>query len=205
MHINWIGQTCVRLQTKNLDEDVVVIIDPYKPDHFYFPRSLSPQIATYSKGQEGSVTMSQNPFIMDTLGEVEVKGVLVNAFASPDDNIIFKIVIENLNVVHLGRLTKKLENGNLEPIMSPDVLLIPVGGNGTYLDPEIAADLVTALEPRIIIPIAYHSDTDPKALPVENFIKQVGLKPESTEKKLILKKKDLPQEETKLYILEKNY
>ncbi|HLC70079.1 MAG TPA: MBL fold metallo-hydrolase [Patescibacteria group bacterium] len=205
MHINWIGQTCVRLQTKNLDEDVVVIIDPYKPDQGDFPRSLSPQIATYSKGQEGSVTMSQNPFIMDTLGEVEVKGVLVNAFASPDDNIIFKIVIENLNVVHLGRLTKKLENGNLEPIMSPDVLLIPVGGNGTYLDPEIAADLVTALEPRIIIPIAYHSDTDPKALPVENFIKQVGLKPESTEKKLILKKKDLPQEETKLYILEKNY
>jgi L-ascorbate metabolism protein UlaG (beta-lactamase superfamily) len=205
MHINWVGQTCVRLQTKNVDEDVVVLIDPYKPDQGDFPRSFSSQISLYSKGQDGSVTLSQNPFIMDTLGEVEVKGVLVNAFPSPDDNIIFKIVIENLNVVHLGRLTKKLENGDLESIMSPDVLLIPVGGNGLYLDPEIATDLVTALEPRIIIPIAYHSDADPKALPVENFIKQVGLKPEATEKKLILKKKDLPQDETKLYILEKNY
>ncbi len=205
MHINWVGQTCVRLQTKNVDEDVVVLIDPYKPDQGDFPRSFSPQLSLYSKGQDGTVTLSQSPFIMDTLGEVEVKGVLVNAFPSPDDNIIFKIVIENLNVVHLGRLTKKLENGDLESIMSPDVLLIPVGGNGLYLDPEIATDLVTALEPRIIIPIAYHSDVDPKALPVENFIKQVGLKPEATEKKLIIKKKDLPQEETKLYILEKNY
>ncbi len=205
MHINWIGQTCVRLQTKNVDEDVVVLIDPYKPEKGDFPRSFTPQIVMYSKGQDGSATLSQNPFIMDTLGEVEVKGVLVNSFPSPDDNIIFKIVIENINVVHLGRLTKKLDNGELESIMSPDVLIIPVGGNGAYLDPEAAADLVTALEPRIIIPIAYHCDTDSKALPVENFIKQVGLKPEVTEKKLILKKKDLPQEETKLYILEKNY
>ena len=46
---------------------------------------------------------------------------------------------------------------------------------------------------------------DPKAKPVSDFIKELGLKPEVTDKKIIIKAKDLPQEETKLYILEKNY
>jgi hypothetical protein len=51
--------------------------------------------------------------------------------------------------------------------------------------------------------VAYHCDTDPDAAPVTAFIKELGLKPEATEKKVIIKKKDLPQEETKLIVLEK--
>jgi hypothetical protein len=39
---------------------------------------------------------------------------------------------------------------------------------------------------------------------VTDFIKELGLKPEITDKKVIVKKKDLPQEDMKLYLLEKN-
>jgi hypothetical protein len=72
------------------------------------------------------------------------------------------------------------------------------------LEPAQAARIVTTIEPRLVIPLAYESDSDPKANPVSAFIKEMGLKPELTDKKLIIKSKDLPQEETKLYILEKN-
>ena len=204
MHISWLGQTCVRLQTKFNEEDVITIIDPYRPAEGEFPRSLSPQIALYSKGEEGSITLSQNPFILSTLGECEIKEVMINTLPSIDGNIIFKILAEQISVVHLGRLNKKPELEDLEKLGTIDILIIPIGGGKNYLSAEDAATLVTALEPRIVIPIAYHCDTDKNAAAVTEFFKESGLKPDKTEKKFIFRKKDLPQDETKLMVLEKN-
>lgn len=204
MHISWLGQTCVRLQTKFNDEDVTTIIDPYRPETGEFPRSLTPQVALFSNGEEGSITLSQDPFVLSTLGECEIKEVMINAFPSENGNIIYKILAEQISVVHLGKLNKKPEISELEKIGTIDILLIPVGGGKDYLSAEDASTIVTALEPRIVIPIAYQCDSDKNAKPVTEFIKESGLKPDSTEKKFIFKKKDLPQEDTKLMILEKN-
>jgi len=206
MHINWLGQTCVKLQTKNLrDEDVVILIDAYKPKVGDFPRSFSPQIALFSDGRENAATLSQDPFVVDTLGEFEVKDAVIYALPATDGKIIFKFNIENLSVVHLGRTTKKLAAETIGTIGNVDILLISTGNGDEYLSAEDAAETVTALEPKIVIPLGHRCDTDPKAGPITDFIKNMGLKPEATEKKIIIKKKDLPQEETKLFVLEKNY
>lgn len=204
MHISWLGQTCVKLQTKYLDEDVVVLIDGYRPEQGDFPRSLSPQLALFSKGQENSVTLSQDPFIMDTLGEVEKKEVMTTAWPGEEGNIVFKINAEGMSIVHLGRMKKKPALESLEKIGSIDILFIPVGDSENYLTAEDAAELTTALEPRIVIPIAYQCDTDPKAKPLTDYIKEIGIKPEVTDKKIIIKKKDLPVEDMKMYVVEKN-
>ncbi|OGH84566.1 MAG: hypothetical protein A2261_04285 [Candidatus Magasanikbacteria bacterium RIFOXYA2_FULL_44_8] len=204
MHIQWLGQTCVKLQTKNLDEDVVVLLDGYRPEKGDFPRSFTPQVALYSQGQADAATLSQNPFVLDTLGECETKGVMIYAVPGSDGNIIYKLNAEGMNILHLGRQKTKLENDTVEKIGTVDILLLPVG-DGDYMSPENAAALVTTLEPRIVIPIGHQCDTDSKAKPVSEFIKELGLKPEATDKKFIIKAKDLPQEETKLYVLEKNY
>lgn len=204
MHISWLGQTCIRLQTRFNDEDVVTIIDPYRPTTGEFPRSLAPAIALLSSGEENSITLSQDPFVLSTLGECEKKEVMITSFPSLNGNLIFKINAEQLSVVHLGRLNKKPEITELEKIGTIDILLVPVGNGKEYLSAEDAAGLVTALEPRVVIPIAYQCDTDKNAAPVSEFIKESGMKPASTEKKLIIKKKDLPQDETRLIILEKN-
>ena len=204
MHINWLGQTCIKLQTKNIEEDVTVILDPYKPAKGDFPRSLSPQIALFSHGKDGSVTLSQDPFVMESLGEVELKGVMIYAMPGPGGSVIFKLNIEGMNIVHLGGCRGPLDTHSIEKIGSPDILFIPVGG-GDGLDAESAAKIVNDLEPRVVVPIAYRSENDPGADPVENFIKESGLTPEPTEPKVIIKKKDLPQEERKIYVLEQNY
>lgn len=128
---------------------------------------------------------------------------MIYAVPGPEGSVIYKLNGEGLTLVHLGKLKKPLDNAEMEKILSPDILFIPVGGGANYLDPKTAAALATALEPRIIIPMAYSCDTDPDAAPVTAFIKELGLKPEAKEKKVIIKKKDLPQEETKLIILEK--
>lgn len=204
MHISWLGQTCIKLQSKFKDEDVITVIDPYRPDSGEFPRSLSPQIALFSNGEENGITLSQSPFVLSSLGECEIKEVMITGFPSEDGNIIFKIMAEQLSLVHLGRLKKKPDIAELEKIGHIDILFIPVGNSEQYLSPEDATNLVTALEPRIVIPIAYQCDTDKRAMPVSDFIKESGMKPDQTDKKFIIKKKDLPQEETKLMILEKN-
>lgn len=203
MHISWLGGTCVKLQTKFQDEDVTVLIDAYKPATGEFPRSFSPTLALFSKGSDGAATLSQDPFIMDTLGECELKEVMVTAWPTESGTIIFKLNIEGMSVVHLGALTKKPNMSELENLGHIDALFLPVGG-GAVLSAEDAAALITSLEPRLVFPIAYQCDTDPKAKPVSEFIKESGLKPDTTDKKIIIKKKDLPQEDTKLFILEKS-
>ena len=203
MHISWLGQTCIKLQTKNLDKDVTIILDAYKPKTGEFPRSFSPDVALFTAGSENAATLSQDPFTVDSSGEVEVKNVMIYAIPGSEGSVIYKLNGESLNLVHLGRLKKPLDNSEMEKILSPDVLFIPVGGGANYLSAKDAAALATALEPRVIIPIGYNCDTDPDAAPVSAFVKELGLKPETTEKKVIIKKKDLPQEETKLIILEK--
>ena len=206
MHISWLGQTCIKLQTKNLDEDVVVLIDGYRPQKGDFPRSFTPQIALYSHGTKDTATLSQNPFILDTVGECEVKNTGVYSFPSDDsNNLIFKIATEGLLIVHLGKLIKKIDDSLLEKIGNPDILILPVGGKGEYLTPEDAAAVVSAIEPRLVIPVGFQCDTEPSVLPVSDFIKEIGLKTEAADKKIIIKKKDLPVGETKLMILEKNY
>ncbi len=203
MHISWLGQTCIKLQTKNQDKDVIILIDAYKPKKGEFPRNFSPDIALFSQGQDNSATISPDTFVVDSLGEMEVKNVMIYSLPGFEGNVIYKLNAEGLNMVHLGRLKKPISNGELEKIMSPDILFIPVGGGESYMDARTAAELANTLEARIIIPIAYNCDTDPDVAPITAFIKELGLKPEATEKKFIIKKKDLPQEETKLMVLEK--
>jgi len=206
MHINWLGQTCVKLQTKNLkDEDTVILIDPYKPDAGEFPRNFSPDAVLYSKTSKDSVTISDSAFVVETLGEYEVKDNMIYAIAANETEMIFKISAEGMNIIHLGNIKEKISEHIIEKLGTPDILFIPVGDAGKTLDPKAAGEVVSMLEPRVVIPIAFKCDTDPKAMPIENFIKATGLKPEIVEKKIIIKKKDLPQEETKIFVLEKNY
>lgn len=204
MHLSWLGQTCVKIQTKFQDQDVAVLIDAYKPEGGEFPRSFSPTIALFSTGLENAATLSQDPFVMDTLGECEIKEAMITAFPSASGTIMFKINAEQINVVHLGPLAKKPDIAELEKMGSIDILFVPVGGGKKYLSAEDAASIITALEPRVVIPMAYQSDSDKAAAPVSAFIKELGLKPEITDKKIIIKKKDLPQEDMKLMILEKS-
>ncbi len=204
MHLSWLGQTCVKLQTKFQDEDVTILIDGYKPSSGEFPRSFSPTIALFSKGEDSAATLSQNPFVLSTLGEIELKEVMITTRPTTEGSIIFKINAEGLALVHLGKITKKPTVEELEALGHVDIVFLPVGDNNNSLTAEDAAAIVTALEPRIVIPIGYQCDTDQRAKPVTEFIKELGIKPDTTDKKIIIKKRDLPQEETKLMILEKS-
>jgi L-ascorbate metabolism protein UlaG (beta-lactamase superfamily) len=203
MHISWLGTSAIKIQTKPLNDDVIVVIDPYKPAKGTFPRSLAPHIGLYTRGTDESITLSGDPFTLSTPGECETKGVLVTAIQGHDaGQVFYRIDSEYLSVAHLGNASRELTDKQLEILGDIDVLIVPVGGDGCY-NPEQAVKAVNAVEPRIVIPMFYQSDNDPSAKPVSDFLKEFGAKDVVEEAKTIIKKKDLPQDDTRVIVLTK--
>lgn len=197
------GNTGIKIQAKPLADDVFIVIDPYKTDTGTFARSATAHIALYTRGATDSITISGDPFELDTAGEVEVKGILVNSVAGDEPGkFVVRFDSEQLSLGHLGLIKKPLNEMQISALSGIDVLFVPVGGGDTY-DPEEAVKAINELEPRIVIPMAYQSDVSPKSLPVMNFLREMGAVSVEPEKKIILRKKDLPQEDTKVIVLAK--
>lgn len=202
MHFTWLGSTAMKIQTKYAGNDVSIVIDPYKPSAGTFPRSLTPDIGLYTRGQEGSVTLSGNPFILDTPGECETKGVLIMAAAGREPGTtVLRIDAEDIGVGHLGMIGSSPDKAALDMLAGVDILCLPVGSKEAF-EPQAAMKIVSIIEPRIIIPIGFKSPNDPKAGTVDGFLKEIG-QASAPESKVIIKKKDLPQEETKVIVLKK--
>lgn len=203
MHISWLGNTAVKIQVKPFDKDVTIIIDPYRPEKGSFPRSLAPDIGLYSRGLDDTITLSGSPFVLSTPGECEIKGVLITTTqGEKKEEIKIRLDAEQISVGHLGMANKPLTVGELAVLADVDILLVPVGGDGCY-DAEAAAKAVNAIEPKVVIPIAHKSDNDPKARPVNDFLKEMGVSNGSPEKKYMIKKKNLPTDETQVIVLSK--
>lgn len=203
MHIHWLGGTTVKLQVKPADKDITVVIDPYKPKKGSFPRSLAPDIGIYTRGTDGSITLSGDPFIFGTPGEIETQNVLISAAAGHDPGTtMFRLDAEGISLGHIGRTNKQLTDAQLGVLSDVDVLLVPVGANDVY-DVEQATKVVNTIDPRVVIPICFKSENDPTAEPVTGFLKEIGAATVAPEKKTIVKKSSLPQEETSVIVLEK--
>ena len=203
MHLSWLGSTAIKIQAKPFNEDITLVLDTYKPKIGSFPRTLTAHIALYTRGEEDSITISGNPFTLSIPGECENKGILIMGVQGEKaDETMFRIDAEDISVAHLGLASKQLTDAQLEVFAGVDVLILPIGGQDSY-DAETAVKIVNSIEPRIIIPMAFKSDNDPKATTVDNFLKEMGSADIKPEKKVILKQKDLPQEETQIIVLEK--
>lgn len=203
MHLSRLGGTAIKIQAKPLDKDIVIVIDPYRPKQGDFPRSLAPDIALFTRGIEGSITISGNPFILATPGECETNGVLITSVQGhAEGTSMVRVDAEGVSVGHVGLPKAPLTETQIEALGNVDILFVPVGGGDSY-DEEEAVKAVNAIEPRIVIPMHYKSDNDPSLDPVNAFLKEIGHSNGQQEKKLIVKKKDLPQEETKVVVLGK--
>lgn len=203
MHISWLGTTALKLQAKSNNSDITIVIDPYKPEKGSFPRSLTPHIGIYTRGKDGSVTLSGEPYVLASPGEIDTHGVLVSAVQGHEPNTtMIRIDVEGVSLGHLGMTNKQPTAKQLEVLSGIDILCVPVGHPDSF-DAEQAVKAVNAIEPRIVIPLAFKSDNDAKAKPVDAFLKEIGSKNGTPEKKVIIKKKDLPQEDTEVIVLEK--
>lgn len=212
MIITWQGHSCFKIQDKIGPDGITVITDPFDKEIGLKPPNCEANIVTVShdhNDHNNVSTLRGNPFIIDCAGEYDVKGVFIEGIDSFHDDkkgelrgksIIFRLEIDDISVAHLGDLGTSLDDSQLEKLVGTDILIVPVGGKYT-LDAKGAIEVISQIEPRIVIPMHYQVpglklDLDP----VDKFVKELGI--EAThEEKLKINKKDLPQEDMELVIL----
>jgi len=214
MFITWLGHSCFKIQIKNNDREVILVTDPFEKGIGLKVPRVNGDIVTVSHNHYDHNNVSavkNNPFVINSPGEYEVKNVFVTGIQSFHDNkegkdrglnTIYRIESEGLSLAHLGDLGHILDTEQLEKLEDIDILMVPVGGKYT-LNAKEAVEVVNQIEPRIIIPMHYKvKGLKINIEPVDKFLKEMGIK--STEKlnKLKIIKKDLPQEELKVILLE---
>lgn len=212
MYISWLGHSCFKIQDKNGPDAITLVTDPFgKGTGFKIP-SCEADIVTVSHDHDDHNNVEairNNPFIIRTAGEYEVKGICIEGVAAHHDekngaergnNIIYRIDMDSVTVVHLGDLGHELNSKQVEKLAGTDILMIPVGGKYT-LDAKKAVAVISQIEPRIVIPMHYKVDGEKSDIDgLDKFIKEIGIAPR-TEDKLKISKKDLPQDEMELVIL----
>ena len=207
MEITYIGHSCFKVKTKNL----TLVFDPYDPKKTgYALPKLSADIVLVSHDHfdHNFVSgVSDYKLLIDKPGEYETKGVFIYGLESFHDNKqgkergknnLFHIEADGLSLLHLGDLGHELSKETLEQIPSVDILFVPVGGKYT-IDAEEAAEVISQIEPGIVIPMHYSTKNTSGVLasldPVKKFLDEMGVETiKEIEKLKISSKSEIPEE-----------
>lgn len=204
MEIIHLGHSSFKIRGKQ----ATIVTDPFDAGMvgIKFPK-VEARIVTIShehKDHNNAKGVEGNPYIIRGPGEYEISDVFVRGIATHHDNkygeergrnTIYKFEIDGIHLAHLGDLGHKLSDQQLDDLGDVDILLIPVGGVYT-IDAKKAAEVVTQIEPHIVIPMHYNEDrlnqeTVGKLSKVGEFFKEIG-KSINLQPKLTISKDKIP-------------
>jgi L-ascorbate metabolism protein UlaG (beta-lactamase superfamily) len=188
MEITWYGHSCFRLTERGL---ATVVTDPY--DHRqvgYEALKLKGDIVTVSHATPGHNYISAvkgDAHVIDGPGEFEIGGVFItgvqtNGHSKKDENdlrnTMYLLDFNGINVLHLGDLNRVPTQTEVEDLGPINIALVPVGAGGA-LNAIKATEIISLLEPSIVIPMHYATAatgaTAQKMDTLEKFLKEMGL------------------------------
>jgi L-ascorbate metabolism protein UlaG (beta-lactamase superfamily) len=208
MHITWNGFSSFEIETKTSTGDVRIVTDPYQNSTgLRFPRTLQAEILLVSHDQEdanNAEAVLGNPYLIDLPGEFEVKDVFIFGISAPlarevkgrrMGNLLFRIEAEGMRLAHLGALDRGLTDEELQQLENVDVLFVPVGG-GRVMSAARAAEVISQIEPRVVIPMTHAVSGVKESLgTVDDFCRTLGTCRREDMNKFKFARKDLPEEE----------
>jgi L-ascorbate metabolism protein UlaG (beta-lactamase superfamily) len=207
MEIFWLGHSCFQLKGKN----VTLITDPFSPQAGSslegMPRlgKVTASIVTISHDHPGhnyAVGVEGNPRVVRGPGEYEISDVLITGVPSYHDNergkqlgrnTIYIIHMDDVVICHLGDLGHTLQEEQLEEVADADVLLIPIGGQHT-INAAQAAEVISQVEPRIVVPMHYHPAAEGEPDVLNKFCREMGIEAVHSLPKLSIARTTLPAE-----------
>jgi L-ascorbate metabolism protein UlaG (beta-lactamase superfamily) len=188
MEITWYGHSCFRLTERSL---ATVVTDPY--DHKqvgYDSLKIKGDIVTVSHDTPGHnfvTAVKGDTHIISGPGEFEIGGVFITGIQtnghtkkteSEPRNTMFLFDYNGINVLHLGDLNRVPTQTEVEAIGPVHVALVPVGSGGS-LTAIKATEVISLLEPNIVIPMHYatpaFSHATVKLDSLSKFLKEMGL------------------------------
>ncbi|MCZ7542798.1 MAG: MBL fold metallo-hydrolase [Anaerolineae bacterium] len=114
--------------------------------------------------------------------------------------MVYVFDYDGLTVLHLGDLNYVPSQSEVDQLGAVDVVLVPVGG-GNGLDSAKAAEVISLLEPSIVIPMHYKTpELNLKLAPVSKFLKEMGVTNPQEEESLKITRSQLP-EQTQVVVL----
>jgi len=208
--IDWYGHSCFRLR----EGGVTIITDPYDKTIGYVMPRVRADIITVSHDAPGHAAVAAikgDARVLNKPGEYEIKGIFITGIQTwraaggqseaKEENTVFVFEFGDLTACHLGDLARVLTQAQVEAMPDIDVLLVPVGG-GTALDADKAAEVISLIEPRIVIPMHYKTPYVNLQLdPLSKFLKEMGVTEQEPRESLKITRSELP-EETQVVILE---
>lgn len=213
MEITWHGHSCFRITERGL---AAVVTDPFDPEVVgYDPGKLRADVVTvscdkpahnYVKGIKSKAFEITGPGEYE-IGGVFITGVVINGkdkgkSTVVERNTIYVIDYNGLKVVHLGELNSVPSQTEVEGLGEVNIALVPIGGR-TSLNAAKAAEVISLLEPSIVIPMHYGlKNSIMKLDPLSKFLKEMGLTAVETEESIKLTSANVLPEETRVMILE---
>lgn len=213
MEITWYGHSCFRLAERGY---ATIVTDPFDGSLGYDVPRLKADIITVSHEAPGhnNVGVVKGARPIRGPGEYEIGGVFITGIPTTkaesgrkkkDDgqghsNTLYLFDFDGLTVCHLGDLNHVPTQTQIEDLGTVDVALVPVGGGGG-LNAAQAAEVISLIEPSVVIPMHYKTnDTSLKLDALSKFLKEMGLGNLKAQDSLKLGKSQMP-EETQVMVL----
>ena len=206
MEITWYGMSCFRITERKL---ATIVTDPFAPAIGLGELKLKSDVVTISHDAPGHNYIhgvSGMEHQLDGPGEYEIGGVFITGIATPSktgkfNNIVYLYNYNGLTIAHLGDIGDVPSQKQIEDLELVNVLLVPVGG-GSSLNAARAAELVSMLEPNVVVPMHYQLPGLETSLePLDKFLKEMGVSEAKREASLKLTNADSLPQETEVIIL----
>ena len=205
MEIVWYGLSCFRITER---KHATIVTDPYGAKVGLPQLKLKADVVTVShnaKGHNASKAVTGIKHTLSGPGEYEIGNVFITGIMTPADakttkNVIYMYDFNGLTLAHLGDMQKVPSQTQIEALEEVNILLLPVGG-GNSLNASQASELVSMLEPNIVIPMHYDIPGVKVELDgVDRFLKEMGVTEPKEEASLKISSSSF-KEETEIVLL----
>ncbi|HRQ32015.1 MAG TPA: MBL fold metallo-hydrolase [Anaerolineales bacterium] len=215
MEITWYGHSCFRRTERSY---ATVTTDPFDSKSIgYSALKLKSDIVTISHdapGHNHADAVKGASHVSRGLGYFEIGGVFITGVATENGdaggkkkgsaaprNTIYVFDYDGITVAHLGDLRQTPTQSELELLGTINVALTPVGGGGG-LNAAKAAEVISLIEPNIVIPMHYATPAAKLSLySLGKFIKDMGLSKPEPQPSLKVTRSSLP-DETRVVVLD---
>jgi L-ascorbate metabolism protein UlaG (beta-lactamase superfamily) len=193
------GHNCIRIKAR----EGVILTDPVDKVTGYAMAKQTADIVTISHDHQGHTNLNAvkpEYQVVRGPGEYEMHEVFITGIRTYHDaangkergyNTIYLFEVEGMKIAHLGDLGHPLKGEQAEALEDCDVLLVPAGG-GDIISPEQAAEVISQLGPKVVIPMQYATEIGDRALGgLDRFCKTLGVPVPEPEEKFVLRQSDL--------------
>jgi L-ascorbate metabolism protein UlaG (beta-lactamase superfamily) len=216
MEIVWYGLSCFRMIERGMAS---VVVDPFDDSVGYGALRLKADIVCVSHDAPGHncvEAVKGEKRVIQGPGEFEIGGVFITGLSTrsapessgkkkktdaKDANTLYLFDFNGLTVAHLGDLDYVPTQQQVENLGSVNIALVPIGGGGG-LTASQAAEVISLLEPAIVVPMHYRTpEINLKLDTLQKFVKEMGLSAPKPQESLKITKAELP-EETHVVVLD---